>query len=305
MRVAGVVRAVAGQVLERDVAVNEVFGFVMRCALQSAGHTTDYVVEEGTALLVGGTRTDRLLELAKKAGYITQIRKGGVRAWLIVDDPEFIHMRLEAEIEWERQQRADSANPALTAPVRFRDGDACRYCRKIVNWRARKGKLAGTYDHREPGKPGTVDTLVVACGACNPGRRDRLDADERYPLLPAPTSPYYSALTAAFIAEHMKGQKIPITEDLRPGTQPEHASDPAPSRNTPQPPNGRAPVTTSTPTAARASPGSADPADRMPTESGSPGSGRVGTGQFPLSVSGNAAVRAMPPRRRSRRGRPR
>jgi 5-methylcytosine-specific restriction endonuclease McrA len=222
MRVAALVRAIADVVLERDVAVNEVFGFVMRCALQSAGHTTDYVVDEGTAWMLGGPRTERLLHLATRAGYLERCKAGGVRAYRLVDDPDFIHMRLRADIDWERQQRKDASDPTLTVPVRLRDGDACRYCQQVVSFRARKGRQAGTYDHRIPGQPATVDTLVVACTACNSGRRDRDDADQRYPLQPPPRQPLYAAATAAWLAQH--GHQVTATTDLRPGTQSDTAA---------------------------------------------------------------------------------
>ena len=49
-----------------DQSVNETFGFIMRCALQSAAHFTDYVISYGTALALAGSKAhaDRLLTLA-------------------------------------------------------------------------------------------------------------------------------------------------------------------------------------------------------------------------------------------------
>ena len=41
---------------------------------------------------------------------------------------------------------------SIIVPVRWRDGDACRYCGKVVNWADRKGGKGGTYDHRMPGQ---------------------------------------------------------------------------------------------------------------------------------------------------------
>ena len=309
MRVASFVMRARDEVPERDIAVNEVFGFTVRCALESAGHTTDYLIEEGTAWMIGGPRTDRLIELAKRAGYLSQQKVAGRTVYRLVDDPEFLHMRLKAEIDWEKQQRADSSNPALTVPVRRRDGDACRYCAKVVNFRARKGKLAGTYDHRTAGQPAkTPDDLVVACGACNAGRRDYDDADERYPLLPAPTDPYYTDSTAAFLASH--GVTVtPSSITLRPG-----APAPGTAHQRPATADNAHPATrhggqrAQRPATAdnahqddHAAPRSADPADRLPTESGFAGSGRDGTGRV--------SSRSSPPRsqrsRRGARGRPR
>lgn len=327
MRVVALVRSLTDHVLERDVAVNEVFGFVMRCALQSAGHTTDYVIDEGTAWMLGGPRTERLLELARKAGYVQRVKVAGVPAWQLVDDPEFIHMRLKAEIDWERQQREDSANPALTVPVRLRDGDACRYCRCVVSWKARKGGRRGTYDHRVPGQAATVDTLVIACGACNAGRRDREDADDRYPLQPVPLQPLYSAATAAWLATH--GHQVPACEDLRPGSQPDTATRSGTQPDTAAPtrpgaqPGTAAPSTTSdtpggngspattrrngspAPTATRRPAGHRGSADHLPTRSGSAGSGRVGTGRSPAPPPPTKPTDPLTAPKRATRGRPR
>jgi 5-methylcytosine-specific restriction endonuclease McrA len=303
MRAASLVRNGLDQVLERDVIVNELFGFMVRCALQSAGHTTDYIIDEGTMWMLGGARTERLIELARKAGWVTKTRHANLQAWKLVDDPEFLHIRLAAEIEWERRQRADSSNPALTVPARLRDGDACRYCAKVVTFGSRKGPRAAAYsrasfDHRTPGKgASTPDELVVACSACNSSRKDDPEADQRMPLLPAPRSPLYSAATATFLANH--GVTVTPTEDLRPGTFPGTApGDPAASETTPPPLIERAPVSHT------AAAGSADTADRLPTKSGFAGSGRVGTGSSAVTQPSTAGTRDSPLRpRRSRRGR--
>lgn len=210
--------------------VNEVFGFVSRCALQSTAHLTDYVVNRGTALAIGGfQRADALLQVAIFSGYMTEVQvdlddgQGTRTAYKIIDDPEFIHMRTREEIEWERQRKSDNSNPALIIPVRLRDGDACRYCGMVVNFRARRGRLAGTYDHREPGREATVDTYVVACGACNSGRSNDPAADTAYPLLPIPRKPYYSPQTIEWIETNewaisngYKAPKPPATT-IRPG----------------------------------------------------------------------------------------
>lgn len=274
--------------------VNELFGFVMRCALQSAGHTTDYVVDQGTARLLGEGNHDRLCRAAVKAGYFLPIRHEGAKAWRLIEDADFIHMRLRAELDWERQQKADAANPAITGPVRLRDGDGCRYCGAIVNWGARVGNRRGTYDHRPAGAPATVETLVIACGACNAARRDDPHADDRYPLKPVPTKPYYSTKSVGFLAR--QGFSVTASDDAfeRPGSQPDNATS-----ATPQPAGQRA----SDPTDGGI-PRLVDDADlqiqqlEVPTDRG--GSGRDGLGH--VSSSDPPPTRR---RRRSSRGRPR
>lgn len=189
-----------------DRLLNEVFGFVSRCALQSTAHLTDYMISRGTAIQMGGiSRVDILIAAAIGAGYLTHgemIVDGVARpAYKLLDDPDFIHMRTREEIEWERQRKTDNSNPALIVPVRVRDGDACRYCGLVVDFRPgqRKGRIAGTYDHREPGRPATIETYVVACRACNASRGDSANADASMPLLPEPTKPYYSAHTIEWL----------------------------------------------------------------------------------------------------------
>lgn len=189
-----------------DRLLNEVFGFVVRCALQSTAHLTDYMISMGTAIQIGGhSRAFALLDAAVDAGYLSPAEMTidgiGRKAYKLTDDPDFIHMRTREEIEWERQRKTDNSNPALIVPVRLRDGDACRYCGLVVDFRPgqRKGRIAGTYDHRAPGQAATIDTYVVCCRACNASRSDDPNADASLPLMPAPSKPYYSAHTIEWI----------------------------------------------------------------------------------------------------------
>lgn len=180
------------------------FGFVSLCATLSAAHMKDYLVSYGVAASVGHGAEALLLDIAVRAGLMEEVTIDGTQMWKIVDDPDFIHMRTKEEIEWERQRKNDNSRPDLTIPVRLRDGDACRYCARIVRFEpgARKGAYVGTYDHRQPKHGATVDTLVVACTACNAGRKDDPLADQRYPLLPPPPKPYYSPHTRKWLREH-------------------------------------------------------------------------------------------------------
>lgn len=224
-----------------DRLLNEAYGFVQRCAEQSAGHMTDGVIDLGTAQLMGGhTRYRALLKACVEAGLLTQRGTGKDAVWLVPDDADFIHIRKRAEIEWERQRARDNSNPDLTVPVRLRDGDGCRYCHRIVNWKQRRGRRGGTYDHRVPGQAATIDTLVVACLGCNSTRLDDPNADDKLPLLPAPADPYYGPETVAFLANH--GETVQQSP-ARPGTQPGTAApsrpgtqpDPASTATTPTP----------------------------------------------------------------------
>ena len=202
-------------------AVNEVRGWLLACATQSAGHMTDYVIDFGTAALFGAGRTKKLIAWCVKAGLLTPTRVAGSAAWIIINDPEFIHIRTRAEVEWDRQRRSDLRNPGLTVPVRLRDGDNCRYCGVQVQWRGQKTNRSAELDHREPGEPGTVETLVVACRSCNGSRQDNPQWDDDHPLRPPPAAPSYGATTARFLTEN----GYPTRPNLAPDVKITAASD--------------------------------------------------------------------------------
>lgn len=304
-------------VLEHDAVddrlLNEVYGFIHRCSSQSAAHLTDYIVNRGTAIQMAGmSRSQALIEVAIFAGLLTEVEvevNGKPRkAYKIIDDPEFIHLRTREEIEFERQRKTDNANPALIVPVRLRDGDACRYCGLVVSFApgVRKGRLAGTYDHRNPGKAATVETYVVACGACNAARSDHPNADQTIPLLPVPIKPYYSKHTIAWIETNdwaqrngIKAPKAPA--QLKPGsptgngpTRPEviepHDQDSSQATTTPSADNPQIP---------------ADSAEGQCASSGFTGTGRDGSGRDGQErEEAPAPARSKPRRRRPRnRGR--
>lgn len=188
-----------------DRILNETFGFLLRCAALSGAHMTDYIVSIGTARAMAGSvgRYRELTAVAQAAGLLVPVEVPGedgappAKAFRIFQDPEFIHLRLKAEVDWERQRRADVANTAITGPVRARDGDACRYCGKVVDWKARRGNRQATYDHVHPGEGATIDTLVVACGVCNKQYGDR---PHESLLLPVPAKKIISPLSAAWLA---------------------------------------------------------------------------------------------------------
>jgi hypothetical protein len=250
------------------------FGLVMRCATYSAQYTTDYAIADAVVAMLAGPNWQTRAEQAARAGYWA--RSADDTGWMLVDDAEHLfHIRRKAEIEWERARKVDVSNPALTVPVRLRDGDGCRYCGHIVQWTARRGNRAGTYDHRNPGQPArTPDDLVVACGGCNRTRSNNPDADA-WPLRPAPTRPYYGPESVRMLAGY--GHHVPAGDPAASGTTP---SDPAAGGTTPARPP-RAPGTSTDLQISAGPAGRAYPSDRNP--------GRVGTG------SGRA--------RRGRRGR--
>lgn len=183
-----------------DRLLNEVFGWLVRCASSSAGQLTDYVVEAGIAInLAGGRqRYNALLAAAASVGLVEVLSDEAVPAYRIHQDPDFIHMRTEAAVKQERQRQQDRRTPELTSRVRARDGDSCRYCGVVVNWHDRVGARRGTYDHGVPGEPATLETYFVCCGSCN----ESMGNGPRFPRLPAPARPYYTSETLQRLEKH-------------------------------------------------------------------------------------------------------
>lgn len=212
-------------------SVNEVFGFVMRLFLQAAQQGTDYRISMGTAMVLS-PRHQQLLDQATRAGLLSLAEEEGRKVIQLVADAEFLHMRTREEIAWENERKADTSDLSLVIPVRVRDGDACRYCGKVVSFGMRRGNRAGTYDHLIPGQRArSIDELVVACKGCNSGRGDgEGDRGPRYSLLPPPSEQqrYYASTTLEWFKDQGTvftdlGLTIPKrprgAKDRKPGAQ--------------------------------------------------------------------------------------
>ena len=181
------------------------FGQVLALAVEAAAFKTDYVVERGSILKFTGTpeAAEKFIADATFCGYLTDqvpLEDGRI-AYLLVEDEDLFHMRLREEIDWENRRRNDTRNGALIVPIRARDGDACRWCGNVVYWGNQKGGRGATYDHLNPGVPAeTPEDMVVACRSCNSSRKD--NAGWAVDLLPAPSAPYFSARSAAWLTEN-------------------------------------------------------------------------------------------------------
>ena len=180
--------------------VNELFGFVMRCAAYSAAHLTDSVIEMGVVYTYAGGNPD-VLQIALDTGLIewTDTPKG--KKPKLIEDPDFVHIRSRADVEWSRQRQRDNSDQALRQAVIARDGDQCRWCGVEVYWPGKTSARKGTLDHLTPGEAGTVDTLVVACTRCNSSRADDPTGswDQSHELLPAPERPRYGTFTRGML----------------------------------------------------------------------------------------------------------
>lgn len=86
-----------------------------------------------------------------------------------------------------RHRRAFMDDPTLRTALKDRDGDACRYCGRAVNWRDRKGMWGATYDHVDPRGPATLANLVIACRSCNSAKRNRTPEQAGMSIRPVPS----------------------------------------------------------------------------------------------------------------------
>ena len=181
------------------------FGQVLALAVEAAAFKTNYVVERGSILKFTGTpeAAEKFIADAMFCGYLTDqvpLDDGRI-AYKLVEDEDLFHMRLREEIDWENRRRNDTRKTSLIVPIRARDGDACRWCGHVVWWGDRKGGRGATYDHLNPGVPAeTPEDMVVACRSCNSSRKD--NAGWAVDLLPAPSAPYFSAKSAAWLTEN-------------------------------------------------------------------------------------------------------
>ncbi|TYP82054.1 hypothetical protein [Blastococcus xanthinilyticus] len=196
-------------------------GFFLELAALSANASTDYVITRGQINLAGGPSASQLLRRCERAGLIRPLDgRGTTRRWKLIDDaPELIHIRLAAEVAWEKQQKADTRNPELQTAVFLRDGDACRWCGRVVQPNDNRSARGKALDHLQAGQGATgPEDLVVACAGCN-GRRGKewLDArdDEaaradyaaRWQLRPPPSPLIFIRSTVDLLAE--RGHAVP------------------------------------------------------------------------------------------------
>lgn len=218
-----------------DRLLNESYGWINRCATQSAAFDKDYIVEVGTArMLAGLSRYDELLKTALYCGIFEEKEveeKGSKRPVLkLVEEADLFHMILKSEKEREKNRQADNRKPERSGPVRKRDGDECRWCGVIVRFGNgaggdQKSARVGTIDHLDPrdlddDEPTPFERLVVACKQCNSSRKDGATWDR--PLRPVPENPYYSKSTAEWLLDKC-GYHVKVSEERR------ELFDPAPA----------------------------------------------------------------------------
>lgn len=170
-----------------------------------------------------------------------------------------------AENDVHRAKARELKDGKLKAAVRDRDQDLCRYCGRPCQHSDRKSDAGLTLDHVDPEVADGMSNLVVACRGCNNAKRRRTPEAAGMVLLPAPTP----AGSASGSAPDLDPITDPITDrttdpitdpGVDPGTGPPHQRDP---------PAGQS-AEVYLPTS--------DPIQVSAQVSGSPGTGRGGTG---------------------------
>lgn len=105
-------------------------------------------------------------------------RRVGFHDWTDYNDTR---ARIESDRHAKAMRVALQRDVPLVTAIKRRDKDRCRYCGTQVDWRARRGDAAATYDHVKPitsGGRNTLDNVVVCCKGCNDrkGRRTLREA---------------------------------------------------------------------------------------------------------------------------------
>jgi hypothetical protein len=229
---------------ERDPRlVNELAGFVVRCASEAAAHVTDFRIDYATIVAVAGgmSEAERLITLAVKYKLFTA---SGDDAWALVDDPKYLHMRSKTDVENDNVRSRDSRNDALYLEALLRDGDNCRFCGCAAVWYDQKTGRGRTMEHINiNNQPTRLHEYVVCC------RHDQ-NNPERPALLPAPKDPVYGRhaqaevkkrtgrSVRALLNERSRSTAAPKPSGQRTtGERPDFVSDTAPETTQQQPDN--------------------------------------------------------------------
>lgn len=155
----------------------------------------------------------------------------GCGQWDVVGDHWVIHdylehnpsrENIEANRGVERFRKELTRDSKLIAAIRERDGNACRYCGVTVDWKDRRSKVGGTYDHVIPvsaGGENTFENVVVACRGCN--QRKGARTPERAGMVLAGPSPRVERSTPNLAAVSdplpVPTHTLPVPEQLSKG----------------------------------------------------------------------------------------
>lgn len=111
----------------------------------------------------------RVRERVRKLIEVERWEEAPGGGWMIHDFLEFNFSRAEREEKrgYDNRRMALNRDKELTAAIKARDGNNCRYCGRVVSWSDRRSPAGATYDHIVPRGPNTLDNVVVSCRQCN------------------------------------------------------------------------------------------------------------------------------------------
>lgn len=168
----------------KSVFAGERAMWLFTCGLCYANeHLTDgFVARHVLPVVAPGVKApEKLANSLVLAGLWHEVQGG----WQIHDYDE--HQRSSEEVRgtrsWDVERKSLYRDRDLVAAIRERDGDQCRYCGSLVDWRNRRGTQGGTYDHVVPRGGNTFENVVVACKGCNSRKGARTPTEAGMPLL--------------------------------------------------------------------------------------------------------------------------
>jgi 5-methylcytosine-specific restriction endonuclease McrA len=119
-----------------------------------------------------------------EAGLLDRLPHG----WRFHDYEQYqpLSAEIKAKRDWDSRRKQLYSIPGLVEAIRARDRDCCRYCRVRVNWKDRRSKHGGSYDHVVPRGENSPENVVVCCLGCNNKKGGRTPEQAGMPLLPPP-----------------------------------------------------------------------------------------------------------------------
>jgi 5-methylcytosine-specific restriction endonuclease McrA len=176
---------------------NAAFGALVRLAGYAAAHRTNGYVPTEVVRLIASTADLKKLLTVKANGRSPVLHRPGdecdcldAAAWP-EDGGYWVHDFLDrnpsrSENDVHRAKSKELRDKELRQLVKRRDGNACRYCGTVVPWADKKSPRSLTIDHVDPALAAGADNLVIACNACNAGKKDCTPAAAGLTLLPPP-----------------------------------------------------------------------------------------------------------------------
>jgi hypothetical protein len=147
-------------------------------------------LHDGTVLVLAECESpDCALGLDRAAPGDPRVDRLADPGWIFHDWKQCnpLRVRIEADEQANRIRAELHRDTQLVAAIKRRDKNRCRYCGTEVNWRARRGNTAATYDHVKPithGGTNVLDNVVIACQSCNDRKGKRTLREAGMRLLP-------------------------------------------------------------------------------------------------------------------------